>query len=226
MFQYNLQPVLHNQLTRQEKETVCKDNLLAVSSEPNPKNIWKDTTCRGAILCDVDVAVGRCFGLLVVLRLCFASYLPLHSKMWPCQRRNTYSSSWPYRGTLPATLQTPQLKTWKRKVSFVWEGPALYVVPCGRIKHGADRGAIQEELDRHRSNNRPVRLIYVHIVVAEKPAGPAEEPFILWDDFSQCSAFVSEVYKKVSFYKLVDLEGRLQYRWEAKGALLSGVSAI
>lgn len=49
------------------------------------------------------------------LRLCFCSYLPLHSKTWPRQQRNTYSFRWPYRGTLPATLQTSQLKLEKEK---------------------------------------------------------------------------------------------------------------
>lgn len=72
--------------------------------------------------------------------LCFGSYLPLHSETWPCQQRNTYSSCWPYRGALPVTLQPPQLKLEKAKVSFVPKRTALHVALCGRIKQDADSG--------------------------------------------------------------------------------------
>lgn len=56
------------------------------------------------------------------------------------------------------TLQTPQLKLEKAKVSFVPKRTAwLYV---------AISNTIQGELDQQRNNNERVHLIYVHIVAA------------------------------------------------------------
>lgn len=106
---------------KKKKEAICMHKLLGTPPKPNPKPLTRLEVlhkCRclqmNADLSDVDIAVGP-FWFARSLRLCFCSYLPLHSKTWPRQQRNTYSFRWPYRGTLPATLQTSQLKLEKEK---------------------------------------------------------------------------------------------------------------
>lgn len=141
--------------------------------------------------------------------LCFGSYLPLHSEMWPCQQRNTYSSCWPYRGALPVTLQTPQLKL--EKASFLCPtGNSFARGSMWPYQTRCWRRTIQGELDQQSNNSDCVHLIYVHIVAASLKS-------LLFTEI----IFSMNCVHFCVFVKLMDADEWVQYHQEAKGAVLA-----